>query len=388
MRFEFDESLTEGAIMKVVGIGGAGGNAINGMIQERLYGVDFVAINTDMQALEANRAEIKLQIGGNITRGLGAGADPEIGRRAMEEDRDRLEEMLTDTDLVFITAGMGGGTGTGGAPIIAEIAKELGALTVGIVTKPFYFEGKIRMTRAEEGITQLMEKVDTLIVIPNQRLLSIVDKNTSLFSAFRLADEILYQATKGISDLITIPGLVNLDFADVRTVMIGMGDALMGTGSASGDNKAIESATQAISSPLLEEVSIEGAEGILVNICGGKEMTLFEVNDATSVVFDSAGSDANIIFGAVIDEEMHDEMRVTVIATGFNKKPKKQPAKEKLFIELTRPEITMKDRDRPTVDRIKDIVADETETDVQDIKSKTFAPEDLDIPAFLRKQMD
>jgi len=388
MRFEFDESLTEGAIMKVIGVGGAGGNAINGMIQERLYGVDFVAINTDMQALEANRAEIKLQIGGNITKGLGAGADPEIGRRAMEEDRDRLAEMLTDTDLVFITAGMGGGTGTGGAPIIAEIAKDLGALTVGIVTKPFYFEGKIRMVRAEEGIDQLKEKVDTLIVIPNQRLLSIVDKNTSLFSAFRLADEILYQATKGISDLITVPGLVNLDFADVRTIMIGMGDALMGTGSASGDNKAIESATQAISSPLLEEVSIDGAEGILVNICGGKEMTLFEVNDATSVIFDSAGSDANIIFGAVIDEEMHDEMRVTVIATGFNKKPKKQPTKEKLFIELTRPEITMKERDRPTIDRIKDIVTNEKETDAHDNESKTFAPEDLDIPAFLRKQMD
>lgn len=388
MRFEFDESLTEGAIMKVVGVGGAGGNAINGMIQERLYGVDFVAINTDMQALEANRAEIKLQIGGNITKGLGAGADPEIGRRAMEEDRDRLAEMLTDTDLVFITAGMGGGTGTGGAPIIAEIAKDLGALTVGIVTKPFYFEGKIRMVHAEEGIDKLKEKVDTLIVIPNQRLLSIVDKNTSLFSAFRLADEILYQATKGISDLITVPGLVNLDFADVRTVMIGMGDALMGTGSASGDNKAIEAATQAISSPLLEEVSIDGAEGILVNICGGKEMTLFEVNDATSVIFDSAGSDANIIFGAVIDEEMHDEMRVTVIATGFNKKPKKQPTKEKLFIELTRPEITMKERDRPTIDRIKDIVTNEKETDAHDNESKTFAPEDLDIPAFLRKQMD
>lgn len=390
MTFELDESMTDGAIMKVIGIGGAGGNAINGMIREQLHGVDFVAINTDSQALEANRAEHKIQIGGSITKGLGAGANPEIGKKAMEEDRERLAEMLQDTDMVFVTAGMGGGTGTGGAPIIAEIAKEMGALTVGIVTKPFHFEGKFRKSRAEEGIAQLKDKVDTLIVIPNQRLLSIVDKDTSLASAFKLADEILYQATKGISNLITVPGMINLDFADVKTVMLGMGDALMGTGIASGENKAIEAATQAISSPLLEEVSINGAEGVLVNICGGKDMTLFEVNDATSVIFEAAGPEANIIFGAVIDDELTDEMRVTVIATGFNKKaPKRSFERKNRYIELTSPEIGLRERERPTIDRLQDLAAEKSpEIKIEKDKSANFAPDDLDIPAFLRKQMD
>ncbi|MCP4724801.1 MAG: cell division protein FtsZ, partial [bacterium] len=263
MNLILDESLTEGAIMKVVGVGGAGGNALNGMIQKELRGVDFVAINTDAQALEANRAELKMQIGRSLTKGLGAGANPEIGKRAIEEDKDQIHELLTDTDMVFITAGMGGGTGTGAAPVVAEIAKEQGALTVGIITKPFHFEGKVRTQRAEEGIEELKDKVDTLIIIPNQRLMSIVPKDTPLPNAFAYADEILFQATKGISDLITIPGLINLDFADVRTVMLGMGDALMGTGVATGENRALEAATAAISSPLLEEVSIEGAEGVL-----------------------------------------------------------------------------------------------------------------------------
>ncbi|MFC1513995.1 cell division protein FtsZ [candidate division KSB1 bacterium] len=388
MTFEFAENLTEGAIMKVVGVGGAGGNAVNGMIQKNLRGVDFVAVNTDSQALDSNRADIKAQIGRSITKGLGAGANPEIGRKAIEEDRDSIAEILTDTDMVFVTAGMGGGTGTGAAPVVAEIAKDMGALTVGIITRPFQFEGKVRTQRADEGIEELKDKVDTLIIIPNQRLLSIVSKETTLSSAFALADDILYQATKGISDLITVPGLVNLDFADVRTIMMNMGDALMGTGFAAGDNKAIEAATQAISSPLLEEVSIEGAEGVLVNICGGREMTLFEVNDATSVIFDSAGKNANIIFGAVIDEELKDEMRVTVIATGFNTEKKIQKAEqknvEKLVIDSN---LTSRERDKPTFTRLEEIQIDEehfTEVD----STQSFASDDLDIPAFLRKQMD
>ena len=388
MTFEFDESLSEGAIMKVIGVGGAGGNALNGMIQERLRGVDFIAVNTDAQALDANNAQLKMQIGGGITKGLGAGANPEVGRKAMEEDKAELAAILVDTDMVFITVGMGGGTGTGAAPIIAAEAKAAGALTVGIVTKPFHFEGKCRMSRADEGIEQIKDKVDTLIVIPNQRLLSIVDKDTSLASAFKMADDVLYQATKGISDLITVPGLVNLDFADVRTVMMGMGDAIMGTGAADGDNRAIEAATKAISSPLLEEISIEGAEGVLVNVCGGKDMTLFEVNDATSVIFDATGKEANIIFGAVIDEDLHDEMRVTVIATGFNGVPKKPKQINSRFIELTKPEVSVRERDRPTFERIKDNIEHESEPEIHINESTPLAPEDLDIPAFLRKQMD
>ncbi len=387
MTFEFDESLTEGAIMKVIGVGGAGGNALNGMIHERLRGVDFLAVNTDSQALDANNAQMKLQIGSGITKGLGAGANPDVGRKAMEEDRAKICEILADTDLVFITAGMGGGTGTGAAPIIAEEARAAGALTVGIVTKPFHFEGKCRMSRADEGVAQLKDKVDTLIVIPNQRLLSIVDKDTSLSAAFKLADDILYQATKGISDLVTVPGLVNLDFADVRTVMMGMGDAIMGTGAADGENRAIDAATKAISSPLLEEISIDGAEGVLVNVCGGKDMTLFEVNDATTVIFDATGKEANIIFGAVVDEELHDTIRVTVIATGFNGRPKKQKQGNP-FIELTKPDISIRDRDRPTFERIKINTEAEKETDINIDEASSLVPEDLDIPAFLRKQMD
>jgi len=386
MTFEFDNSLTIGAIMKVIGIGGAGGNAINGMIQENLHGVDFIAVNTDAQALEANRAENKIQIGRNLTKGLGAGANPEIGRKAIEEDSERVAEILTDTDMVFITAGMGGGTGTGAAPVVADLAKEMGALTVGIVTKPFLFEGRIRERQAVEGIALLKDRVDTLIVIPNQRLLSIVSKETPLQSAFLLADEILFQATKGISDLITIPGLVNLDFADVRKVMHKKGNALMGTGCASGENKAIEAATQAISSPLLEEVSIKGAEGVLLNICGGKDMTLFEVNDATSVVFDAAGTDAEILFGAVIDENLHDEIRVTVIATGFNKEPEKKLTQDAMMKELIKPGIKI-NREIPTVTRLEML----TKNPVNERKNaapETFIPGDLDIPAFLRKQMD
>ena len=319
-KFNFADDFVGSANIKVVGVGGGGGNAVNRMIESGLKGVEFVAINTDAQVLEQNLADNRIQIGSEVTGGLGAGADPGIGQRAMEESRERVMEALGSPNMIFITAGMGGGTGTGGSPALAEIAKEAGALTVAIVTKPFRFEGKKRIERAEQGLEDLKTKVDTLITIPNERLLEIVDKRTTLSEAFTVADEVLHQATKGISDLITIPGLINCDFADVRTVMLEMGQALMGTGYASGDDKATIAARQAISSPLLEDISIGGARGVLINVTGGEDMTLFDVNTATSLVYDEAGDEANIIFGAVIDPEMDDQMRVTVIATGIGGK--------------------------------------------------------------------
>jgi cell division protein FtsZ len=297
---EFDLEMEKNAKIRVVGIGGGGGNAVNGMIDKELQGVDFIAVNTDLQALEQNKASKKIQIGKNLTRGLGAGGNPEIGMKAAEEDRDELAQCLANSDMVFVTAGMGGGTGTGGAPVIASIAKSVRALVVGIVTKPFTWENKKRNEQAEAGIAELKKYVDTLIVIPNQRLLSIVERNTPLTEAFEIVNRVLHDATKGISELITVPGLVNVDFADVRTVMHEMGDALMGTGRAKGDNRATEAAHAAISSPLLEGVSIVGAQGVLVNITGGRNMSLMEVSEATTIIQGSAGEDANIIFGAVI----------------------------------------------------------------------------------------
>ncbi len=317
MTFDFDDSRQNGAILKVVGVGGAGGNAINRMIAEGLAGVEFIGINTDEQALNLCKAPGKVYVGTKSTQGLGAGADPEKGKRAVEEDRNAVYDYLSDADMVFIAAGMGGGTGTGASPIVAEIAKDIGALTVGIVTTPFIFEGPKRIQRAEEGINELKERVDTLIVIPNQRLLTIVPKNTPLDAGFRYADEILFNATKGISDLITIPGLINLDFADVRTIMSEMGDALMGCGQASGEDRAKIAAQQAINSPLLEDVSISGALGVLVNITGGSEMSLHEVNEAASIISEEAGPKANVIFGSVIDNTLDEEIRITVIATGL-----------------------------------------------------------------------
>lgn len=316
-QFNFAEDFVGYARIKVVGVGGGGGNALNRMIQAKLKGVEFVSINTDAQVLDQNRAETKVQIGCEITNGLGAGANPDVGRKAVEESRQAVADAIGEPNLVFITAGMGGGTGTGAAPLVAEIAKQAGALTVAIVTKPFRFEGKKRIVRADEGLAELRSKVDTLITIPNERLLEIVDKRTKLTDAFATADEVLYQATKGISDLITIPGLINCDFADVRTVMLERGDALMGTGFGKGDEKAIDAAQAAISSPLLENISINGARGVLINVTGGEDMSLFDANTASSLIHEAAGDDANIIFGAVIDPDMHDEMRVTVIATGF-----------------------------------------------------------------------
>ncbi|MFQ5902245.1 MAG: cell division protein FtsZ [Candidatus Binatia bacterium] len=320
--FELVEQINWGARLKVIGIGGGGGTAVNTMITAKLTGVDFVVANTDAQAIEANRAAVKIQLGEKITKGLGAGANPEIGRRAALEDQDRIRGYLAGADMIFITAGLGGGTGTGGAPIIAQVAREVGALTVGVVTKPFVFEGRKRMRQAEEGIRELKESVDTLIVIPNQRLLSIAAKTTTMLEAFQKADDVLLQAVRGISDLVITPGLINLDFADVRTVMAEMGLALMGAASASGENRAVEAAQKAVSSPLLEDISIHGAKGVLINVTGGPDLCLYEVNEAATMIQEEAHDDANIIFGAVIDEKMKDEIRITVIATGFGGKEK------------------------------------------------------------------
>ena len=318
MLFEFDPLAEQKAKLKVVGVGGAGGNAINRMISTNMEGVDFIVINTDAQDLENNAAEQKIQIGSTLTKGLGAGAQSTIGLEAMETDREAVQTLLKGADMVFITAGMGGGTGTGAAPVIAQIARELDILTVGIVTLPFNFEGPKRMNRGLAGISEMRKTSDTLLIIPNQKLMSIVDKNTTLTAAFHLADSILNQAAKGISDLINVHGMINLDFADVETIMKNMGEAIMGTGVATGEERAVLSAQQAIASPLLDNASISGAQGILVNITGGKDLTLHEVDEATSIIFEEAGNDANIIFGAVIDPKLEEEIQVTVIATGFN----------------------------------------------------------------------
>jgi cell division protein FtsZ len=379
MIFELDSEAEAYARMKVVGVGGAGGNAINRMIDAGLNGVEFVCINADAQALDATKASKKLQIGARLTKGLGAGANPEIGRKAIEEDRDAVAEALGNCDMVFVTCGMGGGTGTGAAPIVAEIAKEKGALTVAIVTKPFEFEGKKRMSRALVGIDELKERVDTLIVIPNQRLLSIATKETKLMDAFKTADEILLQATKGISDLITVPGLINLDFADVKTVMSEMGDALMGTGYAYGENKATEAAKKAISSPLLDEVSITGAKGVLVNITGGENMTLFEVNEAASVIFEASGADANIIFGAVLDSRLQDEIRVTVIATGFGNHLGKKNYEEQGIADLFGSRKLTLDK----FGKAKKEVYNPFE-ELKKEKVPSYASDDLEVPAFIR----
>lgn len=314
----FEEETSHRAVIKVVGVGGGGGNALNNMVVSGLQGVEFIAANTDAQALQHAHAPIKLQLGGEITRGLGCGADPDKGRSSALEVRDRLRELFHGTDMVFVTAGLGGGTGTGAAPIVAEVAREAGALTVGVVTKPFLFEGRVRMRHAERGLDDLHRVVDTVITIPNQRLLALAGKSTAMRDAFKLADDVLYNAVRGISDLITIHGLINLDFADVRTIMNEMGVALMGTGVALGDDRAEEAARMAISSPLLEDLSIDGAHGVLINITGSSDLSLFEVNAASSLIQEAAHEDANIIFGAVVDDTMPEgEMRVTVIATGL-----------------------------------------------------------------------
>ncbi len=317
---ELIENVDPGARIKVVGAGGCGGNAINHMIASGLSNVEFMAINTDTQALQNNHAPLRIQIGQMLTRGRGTGGNPEVGRKAALEDEERLREVLSEAEMVFVTAGMGGGTGTGSAPVIARIARESGALTVGVVTKPFQFEGRKRMGQAEGGLHDLKSAVDTLITIPNQRLLSIASRTTSLKEAFQKADDVLLQAVRGISELVTVHGLINLDFADVRSIMAEMGMAMMGAARASGENRAVEAAQRAISSPLLEDISIKGARGLLINVTGGPDMSLYEVNEAASLIQEEAHEDANIIFGAVIDEKISDEIHVTVIATGFGER--------------------------------------------------------------------
>jgi cell division protein FtsZ len=359
------EPSANGANIKVIGIGGGGGNAVNRMIQAGIEGVQFLVANTDLQALKNSRASVKLQIGERLTKGLGAGGDPEIGRQSALEDTEKIIEALEGADMVFITTGLGGGTGTGAGPIIASLATELEALTVAVVTKPFRFEGRRRHRQAETGMNELRECVDTLITIPNDRLLSAVSKGTPFLESFRLADDVLRQAVQGISDIITVPGLINVDFADVKTIMAGMGMALMGTGSATGDNRALEATQRAISSPLLEEASIEGAKGLLINITGGLDLTLFEVNEAMSIIHDSADQDANIIFGAVLDERLEDEMKITVIATGF-------------------------ERAAAAAEPLRSYAAQQDRTGTTDSRGVSTDPrrEDLNVPAFIRKKAD
>ncbi|HYI80273.1 MAG TPA: cell division protein FtsZ [Thermoleophilaceae bacterium] len=354
------------AVIKVVGIGGGGTNAVNRMVDAGLKGVEFIAVNTDAQALAMCDADVKLQIGDQLTRGLGAGAEPEVGYGAANESRDEIKEALKGADMVFVTAGEGGGTGTGAAPVVAEVAKqEIGALTVGVVTRPFDFEGSQRKRQSDEGIDRLREQVDTLIVIPNEKLLAVVERRTSILEAFREADNVLRQGVQGITDLITIPGLINLDFADVRTIMHDAGSALMGIGTAAGESRAAEAAKAAISSPLLEE-SVEGATGILLNITGGKDLGLFEVNEAAEIIQSAADSNSNIIFGAVVDDAMGDGVRVTVVATGFER-----PGRLPLFQEDS--------TGRRREPRRRDVSMDDRQR-----KSLEISDDDIDVPSFLR----
>jgi len=325
-----DQAHPTSAVLKVVGVGGGGCNAIGSMISRGLDGVEYVAINTDAQVLDSNNATHKLQVGSTITRGLGAGADPNIGKKSVEEDRERITEILTGSDMVFVTAGMGGGTGTGGAPIVASVAQSVGALVVGIVTKPFKWEGKTRMLNAEQGVQELRQHVDSLIIIPNERLLSILDNTTNAFAAFDKPNEVLYEATRGIADIITVEGLINVDFADVRAVMNQSGEALMGCGIASGDNRAIEAAQKAISSPLLEGLNIKGARSVLLNVTGSNNLTMHEVHEGNNVIFEAAGEEANVIFGCVRKEEMNDYVSYTVIATGFDSARKSFPVSDNI----------------------------------------------------------
>jgi cell division protein FtsZ len=383
--FELTELTTAStARIKVIGIGGGGGNAVNTMIAYDLKGVDFIVANTDTQALGASVSPTKIQLGAEATRGLGAGANPDVGKQAAMEAKDRLREHLEGADMVFITAGLGGGTGTGAAPVIAEICKELDALTVAVVTKPFQFEGKRRNCQAEEGVDELRRIVDTLIVVPNQRLLSLGGRNLSLLEAFKKADDILYHAVKGISDLIIIPGLINLDFADVKNTMSSMGLAMMGTGTASGENRAVEAAQRAISSPLLEDNSIQGAHGVLLNITGGPNMSLFEVNEASSLIQAEAHEDANIIFGTVIDETMGDEIRITVIATGFEDLNRR---KNNLVNMPGMNGHKREDISKPAYLRKDNRPIDQLPTVKMGMIEDNDDP-DLEIPTFLRRQAD
>ncbi len=397
LRLKLDEDRRTGARIKVVGVGGGGSNAVSRMVKTGFQGVDFIVVNTDLQALQTNPAPVKVQIGGKLTKGLGAGADPNVGRQAALEDTDKLIQSLDNADMVFVTTGLGGGTGTGAAPVIASLASELGALTIAVVTKPFRFEGKKRQQQAEAGLEALRECVDTVITIPNERLLAIIDRHTSLNDSFMTADDVLRQAIQGISDLIIVPGLINLDFADVKTIMAGMGLAMMGTGIAEGENRAMLAAQKAISSPLLEGASVEGARGVIINVTGGPDLSLLEVSEASTIIQEVAHEDANIIFGAVVDEALSGKVKITVIATGFERggssrqpvanttqtpvdlshysRPQAPPA-----AAMSRPPIVR----RPAIDLPQPMaLAAGGENQVIDGIEE---PSPLDVPAFMRRQ--
>ncbi|MED1472241.1 cell division protein FtsZ [Bacillus salipaludis] len=401
--WDFDLNIDQVARIKVIGVGGGGNNAVNRMIEDGVQGVEFIAVNTDAQALKLSKAEIKMQIGGSLTRGLGAGANPEVGRKAVEESRQQLEEVLKGADMVFVTCGMGGGTGTGAAPAIAQIAHRLGALTIGVVTRPFGFEGHKRAKNAASGIEQMREAVDTLIIVPNDRLLQIVDKKTPMVQAFREADNVLRQGVQGISDLIAVPGLINLDFADVKTIMTNQGTALMGIGVAKGEGRAVEAAKKAISSPLLE-TSIDGAQGILMNITGGTDLSLYEVQEAADIVASAADQELNMIFGSIINEHLKDEIMITVIATGFDDKeaaPSNQASTQSREVHSHRPAPTQHRREHVIrEDRVQDYNRkheEETparnrnwqqkeETGYGHNRESQQSEDSLDIPAFLRNR--
>ncbi len=396
IKVSFDDAAPASAKIRVLGVGGGGGNAVNRMIAASVAGVEFLAANTDCQALRSNRAPMKLQLGMKLTKGLGAGANPEVGKSAAVEDREQILQSLEGADMVFITTGLGGGTGTGAAPIIAQLAREAGALVVAVVTKPFAFEGRRRRVQADEGLAALRQVVDTVITIPNDKLLHTVEKGTPLAEAFQMADDILRQAVQGISDLITVPGEINLDFADVKTIMSGMGMALMGTGIAEGERRAVEAAQRAISSPLLEDTSIHGARGVLINITGGEDMTLHEVSEAANIIQEASDPDANIIFGTVIDRGMQGKVKVTVIATGFNRDDVRAGysamttgrLNERLPAPCAMDEIV---RGRPTRGFFRPGKTDDIEIEAADQGfTANFGrlKDDLDVPAFLRRQMD
>jgi cell division protein FtsZ len=393
MIFEYEESATQNARMKVIGVGGGGGNAVNRMIDERLEGVEFVSVNTDAQALKNARSGVKIQIGKKLTRGLGAGARPEIGRQALEENRDEIRRCLEGADLVFVTAGMGGGTGTGAAPLIGEMAREMGALTIGVVTRPFLWEGKKRMRQADEGLAELKRSVDTMIVVPNERLLAVVGKGTTFKDALKKADEVLLHATQGISDLIRVTGEVNVDFADVRTIMSNRGPALMGTGFGEGENRSVEAAQEAISSPLLDNISIQGAAGVLINITGGEDLAIDEVSTIASVIQEAAGEDAEIIFGAVHNPEMREEVRVTVIATGFEPVEEHEPKVIRPDFRQRREPPAAQPRPEPATRTVQPPAQPAPEPVpahrwAQGRPRERMMSSDLEIPTFIRRQMD
>jgi cell division protein FtsZ len=381
LRVDFSDNMRRGAKIKVLGVGGGGGNAVNRMIAANVEGVEFMVANTDLQALEMSKAPLKIQLGAKLTKGLGAGANPDVGRAAALEDTDKIVEALEGADMVFVTAGLGGGTGTGGAPIVASLARELGALTVGVVTKPFAFEGRRRMAQAEYGLSELCQAVDTVICIPNERLMEFVDKGTSFFEAFRIADDILRQGVQGISDIITITGIINRDFADIKTIMEGMGYAVMGTAIGRGENRAVDATNQAIASPLLEDASINGAQGILLNITGSSNLTLHEVHEASSIVQQSAAENANIIFGAVLDESMEDAVKVTVIATGIKSEQMGLKPISGVSPALRSVQESVKLR------RQKAAAGSDEAPEAEDKARPEISEDDLDVPAFMRRPL-